>query len=165
MKTIESHLPILERIFKIKPINTVLEFGMGMGSTPFFLNNAKHLTSIEMQSKEWYDRVVDNYGHYSHFKPHIALGPYAYADVTLEPPYDLIFVDGHGDSRWKVINDMFNHTSLMVIHDTQQPSYGWDKVVRPKFWSWMDIREQPTWTTVLTCDMEISEGFLPTYDK
>jgi len=150
MNTIESHIPVLEKLFQLYPIKTVLEFGMGFGSTPFFLNKGVRLISVEMQNKEWYDKVIDRHPASRTFEPILSIGPMAYKTIQLDGWYDLIFIDGHGDSRWSVINDVFPHTDLIAVHDTQEDSYGWNKVKMPEGWSWFDVKEFPVWTAILT---------------
>lgn len=162
MKTIESHLPILEKVFRIKQINTVLEFGMGMGSTVFFLNKCKDLTSIEMKNEPWHKKMSDWYTINKtscKFNPILALGPDTYKNLTYEPWYDLIFVDGHGLTRWNVINDMFSRTDLMMAHDTQQPTYQWSRVKLPPGWIWKDIKKFDVWTSIITKDRTILDRY------
>lgn len=156
MNSIETHLPVLKKLFQITEINTVLEFGTGIHSTPFFIEKCKKVTSIEMQSKSWFDKVSNQFKD-PKFRPILKLGPYAYKELHLESFYDLIFVDGHGESRWDVTNNSFEKTNIIVIHDTQEKSYNWNKINKPENWIRKDIKDFSVWTTVLTNNREIIE--------
>jgi hypothetical protein len=158
MKTIESHLPVLDKIFKLVPVEFVLEFGMGFGSTPFFLDHGCSLTSVEMQNKEWYDKITQKFQS-GKFNPILSLGPYSYRNLTFKSYYDLIFVDGHGESRWAVINDFQTKTNLFVVHDTQEKSYQWDKIcISKKVWERKDFKDPSgVWTSVFTSNLILAD--------
>jgi hypothetical protein len=57
----------------------------------------------------------------------LALGPDAWQMEKLDPHYDLIFVDGHGDSRPECLMWAKNRTDLIIAHDTEHPYYGWER--------------------------------------
>jgi predicted O-methyltransferase YrrM len=119
-----THLPILRDLLKCGGIKTVLEFGCGMYSTKAFLDAGCELTSIEMQSESWFSLAQSLYpGH----DIRLALGAYEWQTLDLKPRYDLIFVDGHGDSRPDCMEWAKYHTDLIVAHDTEHPYYKWDR--------------------------------------
>lgn len=147
--TMYSHVPVIETIFALFDIQTVLEFGMGFGSTPFFVKHSKHVTSIEMNSGEWYTKMCTELKEYDNFIPVLCLGEFEYKKLALREWYDFVFVDGHGDSRWSVINDMFEKTNLMVAHDTETTTYKWDQVKLPSGWKWIDLKFANTWSSII----------------
>lgn len=119
-----THLPILKQLFKNHKIFKVLEFGCGDFSTGLFYNSGCSLTSVEMQHKEWYDRIL---GKFPGIDLRLALGPLTWENEPLDKRYDLIFVDGHGDSRPECMMWAKDHTDLIVAHDTEHPYYGWER--------------------------------------
>ncbi len=161
MKTKDTHLPILTELFKMKDVQTVLEYGMGYGSTPFFFDKCKTVVSVEMQNEEWFHKISSSFIKKG-FTPLLSIGPFSYRDLpvdALEERYDLIFVDGHGSSRWDVINDSFGKTDIIVAHDTQEKGYSWDRVLLPEGWEWIDIRDYSVWTSVITRDEKVICNF------
>ena len=131
MDSYATHLPYLKQIFDKERIENVFEFGCGNFSTLFFAEKCKSVISIEMQSEDWFNELKIKVP--SNVKLLCQLGPDSAID-TLDllgfsgVKFDLIFVDGHGDSRWKAINVASKYTSIIVAHDTQFPGYRWDKV-------------------------------------
>lgn len=127
METLEptaTHLPVLQEIFKTRKIKDVLEFGCGMFSTKFFVESGCNVTSIEMQHKEWFDKVS---AEFPDIKLYLALGPMAWKGIKLFRRYDLIFVDGHGDSRPDCMMWAKDHTDLIIAHDTEDGYYKWER--------------------------------------
>lgn len=139
-----THLPVLEKLYQQYRFRKVLEFGCGLYSTRFFVEHGCVVTSIEMQSQDWFDKVktalpaVDL---------RIALGPDAWRNEKLEERYDLIFVDGHGDSRPECLEWAKYHTDLIVAHDTEHPYYCWDRAKMDGFKKTIYDTLTP-WTTV-----------------
>ena len=119
-----THLPVLEKLFNTHNILRVLEFGCGDYSTGFFHQEGCDLTSIEMQHPKWHDKIADKF---PGMDLRLALGPTAWRLLPLNEWYDLIFVDGHGDSRPECIEWAKGHTDLIVAHDTEHPYYGWER--------------------------------------
>lgn len=155
---IDSHLDVLKKIIAVKPTPTVLEFGCGMYSTPLLYENCREITCIEMQNESWYEKMksyLEQQNEPDKWLIHCMIGPLAYRNLNLNDWYSLIMVDGHGDSRWQVINDMFSKTDLMVVHDTEEPGYQWEKVEMPKNWMWKDFKEYKTWTAIVTSDTNL----------
>lgn len=114
-KRISSHLPILEFLYSLKKFDNVLEFGCGGHSTNFFVNNSKKVTSIEMASIDWYNRVKKNITA-NNFQ--IFFMPDETGIDWLknqEQKYDLIFVDNL--KRVECINASFGKSPVIVAHD------------------------------------------------
>lgn len=142
MEPTATHLPILRELLARPGIRTVLEFGCGHYSTQAFLDAGCVLTSIEMQNEEWYQRIKPG-----HPDLRLCLGPFDWRKETLADRYDLIFVDGHGDSRWDCLTWAKDHTDLIVAHDTEHPYYCWGKADMSGFRETIHQERSP-WTTV-----------------
>jgi len=143
-----SHLPVLVEILDARDIRIVFEFGMGDGSTGLFLERCESVFSVEMQSVEWFQKLTTRWRR-SNWNPILRLGPDASWNGSQR--YDLVFVDGHGDSRPEQIRTAMQMTDLIVVHDTQEPGYKWERIKddMPDGWTWEDDKRHPTWTSVL----------------
>ena len=133
MDGVASHVSILKEIINIIRIDYVIEFGMGMNSTILFSDKIKNGISIEMQNKSWFDKmnsIINN----NDLELKLMLGETEAIEFvkTLNKSIDLFFVDGHGSTRWDCINLGFKKgVPLIITHDTQQPTYGWNKINMP----------------------------------
>lgn len=129
-----SHLPLLAMLFKTFKVETVLEFGMGDFSTPFFLQNAVYLHSIEMQDENWYKNTIDKYKHLNpgYWVPILALKPEAWKQLQYDEKYDLVFVDGSLESRPHCVNAWFGKARLIVCHDFNKSCYNWNLINKPE---------------------------------
>jgi hypothetical protein len=145
-----THLPLLEKIFSVmdKP-KTVLEFGMGNFSTQFFIEKSENTISIEMQSEEWYNDMFKKFSSNSNWSPHLYLGPETFMGFKFTS-VDLCFVDGHGETRPECVNHMMNlNCPIIIAHDTETSSYGWDRV-NENHYKRYDYKKLDVWTTVWT---------------
>ena len=124
MEPTATHLPILHDLLKYGGIKTVLEFGCGVYSTSTFISAGCELTSVEMQSEKWYELVKQMH---PQADIRLALGPFAWQSLEYKPRYDMIFVDGHGDSRPDCMEWAKARTDIIVAHDTEHPYYQWDR--------------------------------------
>ena len=64
--SVQSHVPIFKKMFETFDINSVFEYGIGLHSTPIFIDNCEKVLSIEMNthslgSQTWYEKVVEDY--------------------------------------------------------------------------------------------------------
>jgi hypothetical protein len=112
----------------------VIEFGMGLYSTPFFLERECAVHSVEMQSEEWYKEVVDRYGDSNNLTPYLYVGPNKFLnEIGVEAGrYDFAFVDGHLLTRPECINACFEAgIPIVATHDFEDPQYGWERVRKP----------------------------------
>lgn len=139
-----THLPVFESLFSKYRIKSVLEFGCGMFSTAMFVKEGCSVTSIEMQNKSWYDKMTSELPDTEII---LCLGPFEWEELDLKPRYDLIFVDGHRDSRPECLEWAKDHTDLIVAHDTEHPYYGWDRADMSGF-NVTVHKELSPWTTV-----------------
>jgi len=153
MGSIDSHLPVLKKVLETIPApGNILEFGCGDYSTPTILSAGHNLISVEQQDTDWLSYVAKTYGNHRWIGV-LAIGPLAYRRLTWSGPYDLIIVDGHGESRPEVINSiiMGHLATKIIIHDTQQPTYGWGRVKKED--GWLNQTYKPEdgspWTTTM----------------
>lgn len=142
MEPTATHLPILRSLLSGGKIKKVLEFGCGHFSTRTFLEAGCELTSIEMQNESWFNEMKEG-----HPDIRLCLGPFDWRKEALADRYDLIFVDGHGDSRWDCLIWAKDHTDLIVAHDTEHPYYCWHKADMSGFTETVH-KIEPPWTTV-----------------
>jgi hypothetical protein len=145
-----THLEPLKKIINIiKKPKVTIEFGMGNYSTELLLENSKKLISIEMQSEEWYNNMVKRFNNNESWEHHFLLGPYTFKNIQYSQ-CDLGFVDGHGDTRPECINMLMDlGCPVIVAHDTEEPGYGWDKVINPNY-KRIDFKKHPNWTSLWT---------------
>ena len=139
-----SHIPTFDRIFAKNKIKTVLEFGGGDHSTPYFIEKGCTVHSIEMQSEEWYNHIVERN---PTAKVSLMLGKDMwskdYFKDVFEDRYDLIFVDGHLDSRPECANWAKDHTDIIVLHDTEAHCYGWQRLELNDWIKYEDTENHP----------------------
>lgn len=139
-----THLTVWQALFDQYPINTVLEFGCGLYSTTEFLKRGCDLTSIEMQSEDWFSSIKREH---PKLDLRLSLGPMEWMKEPLKDRYDLIFVDGHGDSRPECMMWARDRANIIVAHDTEHPYYGWERANMDGFIKTVHSGEGP-WTTV-----------------
>ena len=144
MNPTATHLPVFEKLFKEHLIVDVLEFGCGLFSTKKFYDMGCNVTSIEMQHQEWAENI---HRELPAVDVRLALGAQAWREVDLKPRYDLIFVDGHGDSRPDCLMWAKERADLIVAHDTEHPYYKWERADMSGFDVQVFKALRP-WTTV-----------------
>jgi predicted O-methyltransferase YrrM len=150
MDRYSTHLGILKQLFGTMDIKTVFEFGTGFYSTGLFCENCNFVVACEMQSEEWYNKVKDRFEEKENLSLQCMIGPNKSIEYlsSLNRNFDLIFVDGHGDSRWHAINEASRFTKLIVSHDTETSSYQWHKINLDSSWTRKDYKDLDPWTTV-----------------
>ena len=135
--SVQSHVPIFKKMFETFDINSVFEYGIGLHSTPIFIDNCEKVLSIEMNthslgSQTWYEKVVeeigdrDNWTHDEMHGPHKAI---SYAkELFGKETFDLVFADGHGDTRHQQTNSGFGSSRFVICHDSQHQHtrHGWE---------------------------------------
>jgi hypothetical protein len=129
-----SHIPFLEFIFKKFEVCSIIEFGLGNYSTPFFLVNCCKVISIEMQEESWFNNILNKLGKNENWHPYLSLGPDAWKhDIPLDTANaDFVFVDGHLESRTDCVNRMFAaNVPLIAAHDTECNVYRWENIYKP----------------------------------
>ena len=149
MDRFATHLPVLERAIRDFGIETVLEFGTGLYSTPLLVQLCKEVISVEMHERSWFDKNRTELAS-PNFTPLLMLGPEVGVEYLLNADrrFDMIFVDGHEDSRWKVVNAAFDKTDVIIAHDTEVRYYQWHRIELPDGWIWLDFKKHIPWTSV-----------------
>lgn len=149
MDPYSTHLPLLNNLFGQITCSSIFEYGMGSFSTPLFCEKAEKVVAVEMQSIDWYEKIKNTIKT-DNLDLHCMLGPTDAVTYfkSLNKFFDLVFVDGHIESRWLCINEAFSKTKIIVAHDTQQPVYQWHKIKVPAGWRSYTDRRQSPWTTV-----------------
>lgn len=152
----DTHQDYIRQILEIKSIETILEFGMGHYSTGMLISGAGKTVSIEMQSKEWYDKIVENFGHSPKWEHHLALGPMTWTQLKLPQKIDFGFVDGHGDSRPDCINFLMGISCPIILaHDTEYPGYCWNRIMDNPLYKRLDFKRHSNWTSLWTMDNDL----------
>jgi hypothetical protein len=123
---------------------------MGLYSTPFFVAQCRKVISVEMQDEKWFESIIQKVSS-PNFKPILSLGPTDACRLlkSSEDKFDLIFVDGHGDSRYNAVNEAFDKTDVIVMHDTETPLYFWNRIIVHPGWYWIDFKKYNPWTSVI----------------
>jgi hypothetical protein len=114
----DSHLPVLELIFKHSSIKDIFEYGCGSYSTNFFVKNAKSITSVEMNREIWYNKMKSEISSDKLNLLFIKGGPDSieYFKSTGKI-YDLVFVDGDNSSRKDCTYASFGKSETVAVHD------------------------------------------------
>ena len=154
-----SFIPVLDFLFCITPIRLVLEFGMGQGSTPYFLSKGVELHSVEDDPAwmgQW--KQKDNLKHKTWLRPLDKMADLFDTDFKALP-YDLILVDSKPVSRVNITHKSFQKARIIVLHDTQrkEPSFGCDNIKIDKAYDFVEFTFNPAWTKVLSDDKDILE--------
>lgn len=156
-----THLPALREFVPHGTLH-VIEFGCGLYSTPLLCERAASVLSIEMQDDKWLKKVrehlieqgVDTSPH-GEWEGIGCLGPWDWLRIDLDArslDVDLCsvaLVDGHGDSRWGVVNYLMRReVPVIIAHDTEARRYGWGKIEDHGRYKRTDFKDVRPWTTV-----------------
>jgi len=156
MNAYGTHMPILESYIKaFRPVS-VFEFGCGDFSTALFVRECRRVVSVEMQNEAWYSRMKEKHQSDNNVELLLALG----RDPGLElltSRFDLIFVDGHMQSRTRQCEIGAAHADTIIAHDTDQPCYHWHNIELGVGWIWIDIVSVRPWTSVMTRNPKVVE--------
>jgi hypothetical protein len=157
-----THLEYIQEIFNFKGrLNTVVEFGMGNYSTGLLIENADNIISIEMQSDEWYNKMVENFSIKENWKHYSLIGPFEFTKINYPEQIDLSFVDGHGGSRPECINYLMDkNCPIIVSHDTEEPGYRWNLVNDNNSYKRIDFKKYTNWTSIWTTDYDLYNNFI-----
>jgi len=151
-----THLELLQFIFDyIGKQKNVVEFGMGNFSTKLLLNNSENLVSIEMQSEDWFNKMVEKFSSNKNWKPLKLLGPNLYTSCFFNNT-DFAFIDGHGETRPECVNLMFkNKVPVIIAHDTEAGCYGWTRVSEPFEYDSFVFKKHENWSTVWSTNEDL----------
>ena len=154
-----THLSVLKELFTAFTFDSVFEFGSGKYSTVFFSKNAKAVTSIEMQSDEWFSIVktylIDN--KISNVDYVLLVDEDGMKSNTLLKESDFVFVDGAAFARVNNIQAAYKKTGVICVHDVQEPGYKWEKLIVEDGWKIFKFVDEPTHTAVLTNRYDVIE--------
>ena len=152
-----THLEYLSDVFEFKgKINNIVEFGTGNYSTKLLIDNGINVISIEMQSENWYDIINKKFNECVNWKGLKLIGPYEFISAEYPDKIDMVFVDGHGDSRPDCINFMMQKKCPIIIaHDTEEEGYKWHRVSNNENYKKIQFTKYENWTTIWTTDEEL----------
>lgn len=159
-----SHLPVLSAIGKAARVCSVIEFGSGHYSTPFFLSRGnfpllEKLVSVETD-KGWAAKCM------SDDPRHSMLVCESEREVISDlggHHFDLAFVDGPLDTRPGVISAVSPLAPVVVVHDAEAKALN-ERIMDTYrfvylFAAWKDAKageHNEPWTAICTDDKAIS---------
>jgi predicted O-methyltransferase YrrM len=158
MDAYATHVPIMKFIFQERKFRKILEFGMGNNSTKLLFENCDELVSVEMQQQHWYDTMLkQNFAKNKNWKPVLCLGSHKIFEneEIMNKDYDLVFVDGHGDSRPECINHFLGKSKVIVAHDVETASYRWELVRIPSDYEVFYCNHLNPATAVYSSDIQL----------
>jgi len=168
-----SHLPIFEKVFATFEIKKALEFGLGDFSTPFLVNHAEVVVSVEQESEEWYERIKARI-HSANWYPVFQLDPrvvFEHFDANNQN-FDLVFSDGAAETRCLVANlAMERNVPMVILHDTEKVwYYRWNLLSIPANYSRFNFRYRKganKVTTILTNNNQsiLEQWGIPDYNR
>lgn len=145
-----THLPTLQKAVALARPALVVELGPGENSTPFLVQNADRVVSLEMNSQEWADKAAAH-GAEAHFDTR----PFAWMRFVAMVP-DLLFVDQGLEFRNMAHRGLAVQMALdlgvrqVVAHDTEEMRdnyYGYGQIIVPEgYLVEIDASSAP-WTT------------------
>ncbi len=155
-----NHIHFFLKLFEYKKFNSVFEYGCGLGSTPFFLDNCQKVVAVEMQEQSWYEKVkieLEKHKNGKNLKLHCDLTTDSFNFIKNEKNrFDLVFVDGiyRGDCINVCLELGYKY---IVTHDTEDKvyPYGWENINLPKGYYRYDFKEYRNWTTIFTNDLKL----------
>ena len=158
-----THYPVLAELINKFKIQNVLEFGAGNYSTGLFVENCSKVLSIEMQNIEWFEKVkekfIDNIDSglltIKCILDYDGLSSIEYLNTIPNNKFDMVFIDGAGESRYNCANYAKSITDIIVCHDTEYPGYHWENIIIDGSWIWIDIKIYDTWTSVMTKNKKV----------
>jgi hypothetical protein len=143
-----DHLPIFKKLFDGVQINSMIEFGIGLG-TQYFVLRCPRVTSVEIldsrQNDAWFYSCVDFIGPRAGWNPILYRGSPAftwandtaragYRPSQIDPGYipelknvvlenlsdgpELGFVDAGVHNRSDLVEMLFGHVDIICAHDT-----------------------------------------------
>lgn len=187
-----THMPILQALLNHKPgIHHVLEYGLGQYSTFLWLRHGCRVVGLD-DNPEWISKIsvaaeeehidpknlvicaigkplaeamllVEMSRHVT--REQIQDAAKAESDVIVGRHFHLIFVDGRLGARSLVtqVAMLLDCAPIIVCHDTEDDCYNWSRLEIPQGWTWLDIRDQPVWTSIVTKDQSTVEMLKRTF--
>lgn len=168
-----SHVPVCEAVFNAFGINSVLELGAGLNSTPLFFARAAHVVSIEADA-DWISRMradvtedaTHTFVHYraprgvnrSTYRERLPAGELEHAtrfyESQIPPTIGLLFVDCYAGYRRSAIMDLYRRARVVVWHDAEPErdhQYGYSSMTFDAGWTRIVDRTWPAHTGIALC--------------
>lgn len=169
-----SHVPVCEAVFDAFGIDSVLELGAGLNSTPLFFARAGHVVSIEADA-DWISRMrsegvtedaTRTFVHYrapkgvnrSTYREKLPPGELEHATrfyvSQIPPTIGLLFIDCYAGYRRQAILDLYRRSRVVVWHDAEPEhdhQYGYSSMRFDDGWQRIVDRTWPAHTGVLLC--------------
>lgn len=129
-----THIPILAKCI-LKFGGNVLEFGTGIGSSPLLCSLVEgELCSFE-SNRSWYNSMISgihgknlwkNKNHNIYFVENNNWDS-VYNIIDKNKNWSIAFIDhAPGERRTTDIIKLKNKVDVILYHDSEEPSYGWD---------------------------------------
>jgi len=126
MNRFATHQPVLKRAIELTK-GRILEIGAGDGSTPFIhiLAPGRDIITLETDP-EWLERFV-----YMRSPSHLFLfaDTYEKFDSLVRTYYDVVLIDHAPAERRNVEIEKAVNSRFVVIHDTHDPAYEYEKTL------------------------------------
>ena len=109
-----------------------------------------------MQSEEWFEKIKI----LPSSDVRLMLGYQNYDYITkIGEKFDMVFVDGHGSTRPECINESIKlKIPYIVAHDTEEASYGWNRVYDSTDYKQYNYKKYKNWTTLWTTDQSFYDS-------
>jgi hypothetical protein len=126
-----THVEVLRALIEQVPIRSVLEFGMGMYSTPMLVERIDKVFAVEQSDPDWVAyvrKLCDGKGELF-FEPSSTK-----ALEMFGTDWDMAFVDGKREERLPALQGCLDaRIPFIVAHDMNQTDwYQYHRVVKPK---------------------------------
>ena len=162
-----SHLQIFEKVFGTFEIKKALEFGLGKFSTPFFVDHAGMVVSVEQESQDWYEKMkaqINSENWHPVFQPDPRV-VFERFDANNQN-FDLVFSDGAAQTRCLVANlAMERNVPVVVLHDAEKVwYYQWNLLSIPANYSRFNFRYRESVNKVTTILANSSQNILEQWD-
>lgn len=150
-----THIPVLEAAIEFIKPKTAIEFGPGNYSTSLFADSCNVFMTVEMQSTGWFDKIHSEYADHDNVSVISSISPHEFMYLKYPENPDIVFVDGHGDSRPGVINFFGGKCDTIITHDSEEAGYGWHRVNLPPDYVEYTVKKYPVYTTVYTKNTQL----------
>lgn len=144
----DTHRPVLcEAVVRTE--GPILELGVGEGSTPALhavsVAGARRVFSFDHDAA-WIDRFRTLRTEH-HFLAHVA----SWDDCPIESAFWSVVLVDHAPAVRRIVDlhRLAYRAAFVVVHDTEDPQYGYEQVMG-KFAHRFDYRRHQQWTTVLS---------------
>ena len=146
-----SHLAMLTDLL-VRTTGPVLEMGCGFLSTPALhelcRESQRQLVSMD-EKEEWVKKFIYFVNHWHEFYL-IENADWEGCQLIDQINWDVVLVDhAPGERRKFDIDRLADRAKFIVVHDTQEPSYEYEPVLR-KFKYRYDCKKDKVWTTVVS---------------